>query len=376
MTTKILRFLAEQQPSTPCLIVDLDVIVNNYNAMRNFLPAVEIFYAVKANPAKEVISLLVDLKSCFDAAGRQEIEQIIAAGATTDRILFGNTIKKQKDIAWAYDHGVRLFAFDSKIELQKLAQSAPTSNVFCRLLVNCEGADWSLSKKFGCDIEMARDLMIEAQEKGLNPYGISFHVGSQQTRIDQWDIAIGKTARLFFMLNEAGIELKVINLGGGLPTRYLNDNIASINSHADAIMSAMVKYFGNKMPLMIMEPGRFLIGNAGIIESEVVLISNKSYDENVRWVYLDIGKFGGLAETMNESIKYSIQAPGDGITGPVVLAGPTCDSADILYEIFQYQMPLSLKVGDKVLIMTTGAYTASYSAVNFNGFGPLKTYCI
>ncbi len=375
MTAKISRFLAEQQPETPCLVVDLDVIADNYNALRRYLPVAKVFYAVKANPATDVIALLVGMGSCFDTASRPEIEAVLAAGASPDRISFGNTIKKQKDIAWAYEQGVRLFAFDSEAELEKLAQSAPGSKVFCRLLMTCEGADWPLSRKFGCDAEMARDLLIKARRLGLDPYGISFHVGSQQTRLDQWDIAVGKTAMLFTALNEVGIELKMINLGGGLPARY-RDDVAPVDAYAEAIMHAMTKHFGNNLPQMIVEPGRSLVGDSGVIEAEVVLISRKSYDDDVRWIYLDIGKFGGLAETMDESIKYRLQVMANGDTGPVVLAGPTCDSADILYEKYQYQLPLSLKVGDKVRILATGAYTTSYSAVNFNGFAPLKAYFI
>jgi ornithine decarboxylase len=374
MSTKISKFLAEERPETPCLIVDLDVIAENYNQLRRYLPVARVFYAVKANPAPEVISLLVGMGSSFDTASRPEIEAVMAAGASPDRISFGNTIKKERDIAWAFEQGVRLFAFDSEAELEKLARSAPGARVFCRLLMTCEGADWPLSRKFGCDAEMARDLLIRARDLGLEPYGISFHVGSQQTRLDQWDIAVGRTAMLFTALNEAGIELKMINLGGGLPARYQND-VAPVESYADSIMRAMTKHFGNNLPRMIVEPGRSLVGDSGIIEAEVVLISRKSYDEDVRWVYLDIGKFGGLAETMDESIKYRLQVPDDnGPSGPVVLAGPTCDSADILYEKFQYRMPMSLKVGDKVQILSTGAYTTSYSAVNFNGFAPLKAY--
>ncbi len=375
MTTKISRFLADNQPDTPCLVVDLDVIAENYNALRRYLPIAKVFYAVKANPAPEVIALLVGMGSCFDAASRPEIESVLAAGASPDRVSFGNTIKKQRDIAWAYEHGVRLFAFDSEAELEKLAQSAPGSKVFCRLLMTCEGAEWPLSRKFGCEADMAKNLLIRARDLGLEPYGISFHVGSQQTRLDQWDIAVGKTAMLFTALNEAGIELKMINLGGGLPARY-RDDVAPVDAYAGAIMRAMTKHFGNNLPQMIVEPGRSLVGDAGIIEAEVVLISRKSYDEDVRWVYLDIGKFGGLAETMDESIKYRLQVPCNGTAGPVILAGPTCDSADILYEKYQYALPLSLKVGDKVQILATGAYTTSYSAVNFNGFAPLKAYFI
>jgi ornithine decarboxylase len=378
MTAKIYQFLADQQPATPCVIIDLDVIADNYAALNRYLPTAKVFYAVKANPAKEVIAMLAKLGSCFDTASRPEIESVLAAGVSPDRISFGNTIKKERDIAWAHQQGIDLFAFDSEAELDKLARVAPGSRVFCRLLMTCEGAEWPLSRKFGCEAEMARDLLVRAKELGLDPYGISFHVGSQQTRMDQWDIAIGKTAMLFSELNAAGIELKMINLGGGLPAQY-RDEIAPVDQYSNAIMNAMTTHFGNDLPLMIVEPGRSLVGDSGILETEVVLISRKSYEEDVRWVYLDIGKFGGLAETMDEAIKYRLQVPGDiegAEKGVVILAGPTCDSADILYEKQQYKMPMSLQVGDKIRILSTGAYTTSYSAVNFNGFAPLKAYYI
>jgi ornithine decarboxylase len=142
-------------------------------------------------------------------------------------------------------------------------------------------------------------------------------------------------------------------------------------------MTAITRHFGNDLPEIIVEPGRSVVGDAGVLQSEVVLISQKSEDDPKRWVYLDVGKFNGLAETMDESIKYRIETPADGgATGPTVLAGPTCDSADILYEKAEYQLPLDLKVGDKVEILSTGAYTSTYASVGFNGFAPLKTYCI
>jgi ornithine decarboxylase len=376
MTAKISRYLNERRPDNPLLVVDLDVVAHNYRSLRRYLPIADVYYAVKANPAREILSLLTGLGSSFDTASRQEIEAVIAAGAPAERISFGNTIKKQKDIAWAYAQGVRLFAFDSEAELKKLAESAPGSRVFCRLLMTCEGADWPLSRKFGCEADMARDLLVMARELGLDPYGVSFHVGSQQTQLDQWDVAVGKTAMLFTALNEAGIELKMVNIGGGLPAKYKSE-VASVDAYANAIMSAMTKHFGNALPKMIIEPGRSMVGDAGVIEAEVVLISKKSKDEDVRWVYLDIGKFGGLIETMDESIKYRIQTPGaTGPTAPVILAGPTCDSADILYEKYKYRLPLSLKVGDKVRIHATGAYTTSYASVNFNGFPPLESVYI
>lgn len=376
MTAKIARFLDEVRPVTPCVVVDLDVVRENYWGLRHWLPLAQVYYAVKANPAPEIVRMLGDLGSSFDVASRGEIDLCLANGVRPERISFGNTIKKQSDIAYAYDRGVRLYAFDSLAELEKLAVSAPGSKVFCRILMTCDGAEWPLSRKFGCETDMARDLLLAARELGLDPYGVSFHVGSQQTDLRQWDIAVGKAAALFRELEQDGIELRMVNLGGGFPARYRSD-VPAVERYADAVMTAMTSHFGNALPAMIIEPGRSLVGDAGVLETEVVLISNKGYDDPTRWVYLDIGKFGGLAETMDEAIKYRIQTPHDGgDTAPVILAGPTCDSADILYEKSGYEMPVSLKVGDKVRILSTGAYTTSYSAVNFNGFAPLKAYFI
>ena len=146
MTERIFKYLREQQPETPCLVIDLDLVEYNYRRMKELLPAAHIFYAVKANPAAQVLSRLANAGSKFDTASRGEIEMVQAAGVSVDRISFGNTIKKEKDIAWAYQQGVRLFAFDSEAELQKLVRVAPGARVFCRVLVDCGGAEWPLSK--------------------------------------------------------------------------------------------------------------------------------------------------------------------------------------------------------------------------------------
>ena len=220
MTERIFRYLREQQPETPCLVIDLDVVENNFRRMRELLPAAHIFYAVKANPAAQILSRLATAGSKFDTASRGEIELVQATGVAMDRISFGNTIKKEKDIAWAYQQGVRLFAFDSEAELQKLARVAPGARVFCRVLVDCGGAEWPLSKKFGCAPEMAKDLLRKAKEWGLDAYGISFHVGSQQTDLEQWDKALGQVSQMFFALAEEGVDLRMVNLGGGFPARY------------------------------------------------------------------------------------------------------------------------------------------------------------
>jgi ornithine decarboxylase len=373
---KIERFLSERQPETPCLVVDLDVVTEAYQMLRTYLPLAKVFYAVKANPAGEIVDLLRGLGSSFDVASRGEIELCLSRGVTPERLSFGNTIKKERDVAYAYEQGVRLFAFDSAAELEKLARSAPGARVFCRILVDGAGAEWPLSRKFGCAPEMAVELLRAAKQQGLEPYGVSFHVGSQQTNLDQWDSAVGRAARMFSLLAEADITLRMVNIGGGFPAHYRGE-VPGVERYAAAVMAAVTRHFGNDLPEIIIEPGRSLVGDAGIIQSEVVLISQKAAGDAKRWVYLDVGKFNGLAETMDESIKYRIRTPADGgATGGTVIAGPTCDSADILYEKTEYRLPMALKVGDKVQILSTGAYTSSYASVGFNGFTPIKTYCI
>jgi ornithine decarboxylase len=380
MTERIREFLRHRRDDGrddgPCLVVDLDVVRDNYRAFAKALPDSRVFYAVKANPAPELLTLLVSLGSCFDIASVAEIEMVLAAGAAPDRISYGNTIKKERDIARAYALGVRLFAVDCKAEVEKISRAAPGAKVFCRFLFGCAGAEWPLSRKFGCDPEMAVEVLDHAQRLGLGAHGVSFHVGSQQHRTAAWDEALKSAAAIFRACAERGINLSMVNLGGGFPTKYLRD-VPAVEAYGRSIFRALRKHFGNRIPETIIEPGRGMVGNAGVIEAEVVLVSNKSEHDHVRWVYLDIGKFGGLAETMDESIRYPIRTPHDGEeVGPCVLAGPTCDSADVLYEKRPYDLPISLEIGDRVLIEGTGAYTATYAAVAFNGFAPLRTFHI
>ena len=334
MTTQRIRdFLATRRPDGPCLVVDLDVVRDNFHAFRHAMPDSAIYYAVKANPAPEVLKLLAGLGSNFDCASVAEIEMALEAGATAAR-------------------------------------------VFCRVLTDGEGAEWPLSRKFGCVPQMAVDVLVYAHQLGLQSYGVSFHVGSQMTKVDAWDSALADAKRVFVSLAKQGIHLQMVNMGGGFPTKYLRD-VPSAEAYGKSIYQALRTHFGNQIPQTIIEPGRGMVGNAGVIKAEVVLISKKSDNDDARWVFLDIGKFGGLAETMDEAIRYPIRTDHDGDEmEPCVIAGPTCDSADVLYEKNLYPLPISLSIGDEVLIEGTGAYTTTYSAVAFNGFDPLKAYII
>lgn len=376
MTPKVARYLADHQPATPCLVLDVDRVAHNFGRLRQAMPLARIYYAVKANPAAPILDRLVGLGSYFDAASFQEVSMCLAAGAEPDAISYGNTIKRERDIVAAYAAGVRMFAFDSEMELEKLARSAPGSRVYCRILVGNDGAEWPLSRKFGCEVEMARALMIRATELGLDAFGLSFHVGSQQTKTAAYEAAIAKVAMLFTDLSEAGVKVRMVNLGGGYPVRYKAE-VPEIDDFGSAIMGAMVEHFGNAIPEIVIEPGRFLVADAGVVSAEVVLVSRKAENDPVRWVYLDIGRFGGLAETEGESIKYAFQTPHDGgAEGPVTIAGPTCDSTDTLYEKSNYRLPMALTAGDRVELLATGAYVTTYASQKFNGFEPLAEHYI
>lgn len=375
---KFLKF--SEGLETPFVVVNLDVVKRNYLALKKNFPFADVYYAVKANPQDKIISMLAELGSHFDIASRYELDQVLRLGVVPERLSYGNTIKKERDVEYFYEKGVRLFATDSKEDLKTIAEKAPGSKVYVRILVeNTSSADWPLSRKFGCHPDMAYDLLIQARDTGLIPYGISFHVGSQQRDIGQWNEALVKTRYLMDSLEEEeDIKLQMINMGGGFPAHYITP-ANELEDYATEITRYLEEDFGEDRPRIILEPGRSLVGDSGILGAEVVMVSKKTNTALFKWVYLDAGVMNGLFETINESIKYPIVTSKDmpgAKTGQVVLAGPTCDSMDIMYEDYKYLLPKSLKVGDRVYFLSTGAYTSSYASIEFNGFPPIKTYIL
>jgi ornithine decarboxylase len=373
LTEKLDAFL-RTRAETPFLAIDLDIVRRKYAELQACFSHGVLHYAVRANPAPEVIATLAAIGSHFDVGSRAELDLCLAHGVGPARISYGHTIKKPVDIAYAFDRGVRCFAFDSDTELDKLAQHAPGAGVFCRLLTAGEPGDWPRSGKFGCVADLALDLLVRSRDRGLVPLGVSFHVGSQQTDPSQWRAPLTEAADLYREAARRGIELSMINIGGGMPAQY-RGRIPPIERYAGVIHRALADTFGLSCPAVVLEPGRALVAEAGVIQSEVILIARKSHDADVRWVYLDIGRFGGLAETADEYIRYRLRSPRGGKTGPVILAGPTCDSTDILYAHTPYDLPLSLETGDRLEILSAGAYTSSYASI-FNGVPLLRTICL
>jgi ornithine decarboxylase len=359
----------------PTLVIDPDRVETQYHALKAGLGGAHIHYAVKANPHRAIIERLVALGSRFDCASRGEIELCLSLGARPEHISYGNTIKRVADIAYAHRAGITLFSADAEEELDKIAVHAPGAQVYIRLIVEVSQADWPLTRKFGCDSDTALRLLDYAKALGLTPVGFSFHVGSQTRRAEMWAPSLDRLAQTWAAAKEAGHDLTLLNIGGGFPAFY-GEAIDAPTDYAAKVIELVTERFGH-VDYVMAEPGRGLVAEAGMIVAEVVLVSRKSDRDMHRWVYLSLGRFSGLAETEGEAIRYQFVTPRDGeATGPCILAGPSCDSADVLYEKRPVQLPLSLQAGDRVLIRNTGAYTSTYSSVCFNGFPPLDVVAI
>jgi ornithine decarboxylase len=364
-------FIRGRDFERPTMIFDLDVLRAKYRALAAGLGDAAIHYAVKANPAPEVVATLAAEGARFDAASRGEIDLCLALGVPARHIAFGNTIKRAADIAHAHAMGVEQFAADSEAELRKIAAHAPGARVILRMLVDASEADWPLSRKFGCSRREALRLMGLGRLLGLDVAGLSFHAGSQMREPSMWALALDAALALWTEAEAQGHALRILNIGGGFPAFY-GHPLPETRAYAAEVMRMTRARFGEEVEVMA-EPGRGLVAEAGVICAEVMLVARKDQDDLARWVYLDIGKFSGLAETIDEAIRYQFETRHgeEAETGPCILAGPSCDSADVLYEKRPVQLPLGLRDGDKVRILCTGAYTTSYSSVGFNGFPPL-----
>ncbi len=374
---EVRAFVDTVSPDNPALIVQQSKVEAAYDVLTDALSPAVCFYAVKANPAPAVLRTLAAKGSCFDVASRGEIDLCLSLGITADRLSYGAPVKRPASIAYAHEMGISLFTSDCEADIRALAANAPGARVMVRIAVESVGAEWPLSRKFGCPTDRAVTLARLAKDLGLTPVGISFHVGSQQTNLDAWDKAFARARKLFDDAAESGIDFTLLNLGGGMPANSssLAPNIAA---YGQGVMARLSAHFPNEVPVLMFEPGRAMVADAGVIAATVILVAEAEDREgDHRWVYLDIGRYSGLAETLEEAIRYPMIVDGrDGETVPSVMAGPSCDSTDTLYEKTPYPLPADIQAGDKVWIMAAGAYTASYSSVNFNGYEPLETFVI
>lgn len=361
---------SQRTPATPYLDLDASAAVTRYRRLAATLPGTAVHYAVKANPHPSLLAALAAAGSRFDVAGPAEVTAALDAGADPGDLVCSNPVKSRADIALTARLGVRLFAVDSLEETHKVAAAAPGSSVLCRLRTSGEGSDWSLSRKFGCSGREAVQILRAAAGLGLDPAGLSFHVGSQQRDPQAWDAPITEAARVLAALGVEDTSPWVLDLGGGFPA-HLEGDAPPLPAYGAAIERSLRRSFGGCRPRTIVEPGRGIAADAGTLVATVIGVVRR---EQTRWVFLDAGVFSGLVETLDEAVRYRLRTSVDGgATGPCVLAGPTCDSADVLYERTPVQLPLSLSEGDTVRLLAAGAYTTCYATTGFNGFAAPAT---
>ncbi|MCD6568308.1 MAG: type III PLP-dependent enzyme [Dehalococcoidia bacterium] len=356
----------------PILFLDSEAIKRKSREFRHEFRGAKTYYALKANPHPRIVELLRENSCAFEISSQGELEFLLDLKVPPREIMVGNPLKDRSFIKLAHNSGIGVFAFDSLAEVDKLAQFAPGSKLCVRLSVSNEGSEWPLSKKFGVEREEAIKLLLYARERNLVPYGITFHVGSQCTNPATWVSAIEESKWVWDAAEEKGIKMRMLNIGGGFPVRYIKP-VPSLAEISRVVMSSVERNFPEGVELAV-TPGRALVGEAGILVARVIAMADR---QGERWLYLNVGVFNGLFETVG-GIKYPLvvtdpelndRKNGDG-TRKWTLAGPSCDSFDVIAREMELA---SVEVGDLVHVMSAGAYTTSYAS-QFDGFPIPRTH--
>lgn len=366
---KTLKYLDKKKVETPMLLIDREKVKEKILMIGSHIKNSKVFYAVKANPDIEILRFLDKLKVGFEISSEGELEVLSKLRVNPKKIISSNPVKSSKFLRMAASYGIRYFSYDSREEVDKLCQFVPHSDVYVRLSVPNEGSEWPLSKKFGVELDDALSLLCYAKNRGLNPVGITFHVGSQCTNIYNWNIALDKAKTLWDLAFKNNIRLNLINIGGGYPIKYTK-NVISIETIEKNVNNLIYERFPNDIEVHI-EPGRAVVGDAGILVTSVIGKARRGDDD---WLYIDVGVFNGLMESIG-GIKYTyIVECNKQVKHKKVwtLAGPSCDSFDVIDKNVLLVEP---DINNLILILSSGAYTVSYAS-EFNGFSIPKTILI
>lgn len=354
---------------TPYLVTDLSTVADRYLALTEALPAASVFYALKCNPAAEIVSTLAGLGSSFEVASKGELEHLVAQGVDASRVLYSNPVKPASHVAATAAAGLWRYAVDTEGELYKIARHAPGSAVYVRLRVDDSSSVFPLSRKFGIEAATARDLLLLARQLGLQPYGLTFHVGSQCRNPVAWRQAIAVVGRLMRQLLRDGVRLQMVDLGGGLPARYLGA-IPALGEFTATIATALDGLLPYAPELLAVEPGRYLVAESAVLVSSVIAREERAGEE---WLHLDVGAYNGLMETQQTAGGWDFplwSSRRDHATAyrvPFTVTGPSCDSSDTMFVACP--LPSTLATDDRLYIGSAGAYTLSYAS-SFNGFPP------
>lgn len=352
---------------TPYMLTDLDIVRSQCRLFRENFPSVKLLYAMKSFSDLEVITALDDLVDGYDVASIKEIRALIGREIAPERLAFGNPVKSTGAIKEATTLGVNRFAFQSRNELTKIADYAPGAQVYVRVMMGDSEGAIPFSSKFGCSLDEAIDLLKVAAKMGLNPVGITFHVGSQAKDLRAWSYAVDSAQQLVDKAAKQGILLDVINIGGGFPVEYSSDDprIQDIASEVNEVIHSSSR----KLTYMA-EPGRFLVADSSVIVTTVIGVEKRL---GRTWLYLDVGTFQAFMEVFEfhdfpypvYSLRHLQQDIKNEKYDAYVLTGPSCDSYDTM--ALHVELPGDINVGDKLVVCMAGAYTVVYGST-FNGF--------
>ena len=354
---------------TPFLACDTRLVAQRLTGFEAALPGVRPFYALKCNSEPEILRTVATYGAGFEIASLGELRMLQDIGVDPSEVLYSNTVKPAAHVRAAYEAGVWRFAIDSEGELEKIARCAPGSAVYVRVRVDDSGAVFPLSRKFGAESHHARALLLQARHLGLTPYGLTFHVGSQCTCTSAWVQALSSMGRLMRQLARDGLQLEMLDVGGGFPARY-GEPAPTIGEIGAVVTRALDEMLPYRPALIAAEPGRHLVAETAVMVAEVLGREVRAGED---WLYLDVGAYNGLLETQQTVGQWrfplwsSRQDHGAVEHVPFTLTGPSCDSSDTM--IYGALLPVTMSEGDRVYVGSAGAYTLSYAS-HFNGFPP------
>jgi ornithine decarboxylase len=344
---------------SPLFIVDAERVRRQYRRLAAALPGVDLHYALKPLPLAAVIATLREEGACFDLATNGEVALVNRLGVAPERCIHTHPIKRDSDIRTALSHGVNRFVVDNPDEMRKFVKFRTRASLLIRISFHSPDALCDLSRKFGCEPQAVAGLLELARELRLQVDGLSFHVGSQSARPDMYTQAIGVCRDLMRAAAQGGQHLGILDIGGGFPVDYAQASMP-IEEFCAPIRAALARL---EPEVRIMaEPGRYIAAPAAVAVASVM---GRAQRAGRWWYYLDDGLYGSYSGQVYDHVTYPVEAlvPA-GPTYPSVLAGPTCDSIDVISD--QLMLP-KLDLGDLVVGREMGAYTHA-SATDFNFF--------
>jgi len=355
---EIVREAARQKYTRPFLILDTAIVREKARRFRAAMPRVRPHYAVKANPDRRVLKTLLQEGCSFEIASTAELDMLLALGVNPAEVFYSNPMKSRQAIAYAAAKGIEWFVVDSVDELRRVHELKADAKIYMRIATPNIGSDWPLSGKFGAGASDAREMIATAVKLGADLAGVTFHVGSQCRNPENWRVGIEKARILFEAMAKAGLKPRMLDIGGGFPVRHVKP-IPSVEV-IGAVVNEALKAFADDVRV-VAEPGRYLVSDAGYFVCRVIGTATRG---GKRWMHWDAGLFGGVIET-TEGLKYRIRTERSGPDIPWHVAGPTCDSVDVVLR--DEPMPSDLQEGDFIYIRNAGAYTTAYAS-EFNGF--------